>query len=95
MTLVGNNYPIQVEGHTDNVPISGFLFPSNWELSSARAGAVVRLLAEDGIDPALMAAIGYADNKPIDNNDTPEGRSRNRRVNVMILSTLNNAPTAR
>ncbi len=77
--------PIQVEGHTDNVPIRSLVYPSNWELSSARAGSVVRLFAEQGVHPSRMVAIGYADNRPIDTNATPEGRARNRRVNILIL----------
>jgi chemotaxis protein MotB len=77
--------PVRVEGHTDNVPISNPNYPSNWELSSARAGSVVRLFMEQGVAPARMVAIGYADNKPVDTNTSPEGRSRNRRVNVLIL----------
>ncbi|MCX7672841.1 MAG: flagellar motor protein MotD [Thiobacillaceae bacterium] len=77
--------PIQIEGHTDNVPIRSPHYPSNWELSSARAGSVVRLFAEHGVAPARMVAIGYADNRPIDTNATPEGRARNRRVNILIL----------
>ncbi|OYY94779.1 MAG: flagellar motor protein MotD [Hydrogenophilales bacterium 28-61-23] len=77
---------IQVEGHTDNIPISSPNFPSNWELSSSRAGSVVRLFTEQGVPAARMVAIGYADNKPIDTNATTDGRSRNRRVNVLILN---------
>ncbi|MEW5893193.1 MAG: flagellar motor protein MotD [Pseudomonadota bacterium] len=77
--------PIQVEGHTDNIPIKSEYFPSNWELSSARAGSVVRLFVEQGVAPARLEAIGFADNRPIDTNVTPEGRARNRRVNVLIL----------
>lgn len=84
--------PIRVEGHTDNVPISLPTFPSNWELSSARAGSVVRLFMEQGVAPSRMVAIGYADNKPVDTNTTPEGRGRNRRVNVLILHE-NKGPT--
>jgi chemotaxis protein MotB len=83
--LAGVDNKIQVEGHTDNVPISNSAFPSNWELSSARAGSVVRLFSEHGVAPSRMVAIGYADNHPVDTNATPEGRARNRRVNVLIL----------
>ncbi len=79
--------PIQVEGHTDNIPIKSDFFPSNWELSSARAGSVVRLFVEQGVAPGRLEAIGFADNKPIDTNVTAEGRARNRRVNVMILDS--------
>ncbi len=80
--------PIQVEGHTDNIPINSPNYPSNWELSSARAGSVVRLFAENGVPAARMVAIGYADNRPVDTNATQDGRSRNRRVNVLILNEV-------
>jgi len=80
--------PIQVEGHTDNIPIKSLSFPSNWELSSARAGSVVRLFAEQGVPASRMVAIGYADNRPVDTNATPDGRGRNRRVNVLILNEV-------
>jgi chemotaxis protein MotB len=84
--LATTDNPIQVEGHTDNIPISSPIYPSNWELSSARAGSVVRLFTEMGIPASRMVAIGYADNRPLDTNTTPEGRARNRRVNVLILN---------
>ncbi len=80
--------PIQVEGHTDNIPINIPNFPSNWELSSSRAGSVVRLFTERGVPVARMVAIGYADNRPVDTNATPDGRSRNRRVNVLIMNEV-------
>lgn len=83
--------PIQVEGYTDNIPISSPSFPSNWELSSSRAGSVVRLFAEQGVPSVRMVAIGYADNRPIDTNATPDGRGRNRRVNVLILNEVGGA----
>jgi chemotaxis protein MotB len=86
LTQVDN--PIQVEGHTDNIPIKSPSFPSNWELSSSRAGSVVRLFTERGVPAARMVAIGYADNRPVDTNATPDGRSRNRRVNVLILNEV-------
>ncbi|HEX8980142.1 MAG TPA: flagellar motor protein MotD [Parasulfuritortus sp.] len=86
--LAETDNPIQVEGHTDDLPIKSPIYPSNWELSSARAASVVRLLAEEGVAPSRMVAIGYADNKPIDTNATPEGRARNRRVNVLILNKV-------
>jgi chemotaxis protein MotB len=80
--------PVQVEGHTDNVPINSPSFPSNWELSSSRAGSVVRLFVEQGVPAERMVAIGYADNRPVDTNATLDGRSRNRRVNVLILNEV-------
>lgn len=84
--LKNDNHDIQVEGYTDNTPISTTYFPSNWELSSSRASSVVRLFAENGIDPGRMVVKGYAENRPVDTNDTPEGRARNRRVTIMILA---------
>ena len=89
--LATTDNPIQVEGHTDNIPISSLAYPSNWELSSSRAGSVVRLLAEQGVPPSRMVAIGYADNKPVDTNATLDGRARNRRVNVLILNKVGDA----
>lgn len=83
--------PIQVEGHSDNIPINIPAYPSNWELSSARAGSVVRLFAELGVPTTRMVAIGYADNQPVDTNATAEGRARNRRVNILILNELGGA----
>lgn len=77
---------IQVEGYTDNVPISTSMYPSNWELSAGRAASVVRLFMKDGVDPRHMAAIGYGEYSPIASNDTEAGRSRNRRVVVVILA---------
>jgi chemotaxis protein MotB len=86
--LAETDNPIQVEGHTDNIPIMSVSYPSNWELSSARASSVVRLLSDQGVPPGRLVAIGYADNKPLDANTTPEGRARNRRVNVLILNKV-------
>lgn len=79
--------PIQVEGYTDNVPIKTPLYPSNWELSSARASSVVRLFIDNGVTPDRLVAVGYGENHPVDTNETPEGRASNRRVTVMILSS--------
>lgn len=77
---------IQVEGFTDNTPINTAAFPSNWELSTARASSVVRLLAESGAPTDRLVAVGYGEFRPVDTNSTPEGRARNRRVTIMILS---------
>jgi chemotaxis protein MotB len=79
--------PIRVEGHTDNRPIKTVAFISNWELSAARAGSVVRVLASKGVDPSRLAVIGYGENRPTHPNDTTDGRNANRRVVVVILST--------
>ncbi len=75
---------VQIEGHTDNIPIATPAYPSNWELSTARASSVVRLFIENGVDPARLTAVGFADQRPVDPNDTNESRARNRRVTVMI-----------
>ncbi len=86
------DYPniIHVEGFADNVPIKSPVFPSNWELSSARAAAVVRLFAEFGVEPERMASVGYAEFKPVASNDTEEGRAKNRRVVVVVLANTSN-----
>lgn len=77
---------IQVEGFTDNTPISTPAYPSNWELSSARASSVVRLFVDSGVPPERLVAVGYGEFRPVDSNATAEGKARNRRVTVMILS---------
>jgi chemotaxis protein MotB len=77
---------IRVEGHTDNRPIKTLQFFSNWELSAARAGSVVRVLASKGVDPLQLAVIGYGENRPVQTNTTVEGRNANRRVILVILS---------
>ena len=80
---------IDVEGHTDNLPINNELFPSNWELSAARAASVVHLFTDYGVNPRRLSSIGYAEFRPIANNSTEEGRVRNRRVKVVILADKN------
>jgi len=81
---------VHVIGHTDNVPIKAAArgrFPSNWELSSARANAAVRFLSEQGgVDPRRLGAVGYGEFRPIADNSTPEGRARNRRIAITVLS---------
>lgn len=77
--------PVQVEGFTDNQPIQTSRFPSNWELSAARAASVVHLLDRYGIDPDRMSAIGYGQYKPIADNSTELGRQKNRRVVLVVL----------
>jgi chemotaxis protein MotB len=86
--LKNDPHMIQVEGHTDSVPINTSAFPSNWELSSARASSVVRLFVANGIAESRLTAIGHGANIPVADNDTPEGRQRNRRVEVLILARL-------
>jgi chemotaxis protein MotB len=80
---VDHVHPIAVEGNTDNVPISG-PFPSNWELSTARASSVVRFLIAKGVDPQRLSATGYADQRPIATNATAAGRALNRRVEIVL-----------
>lgn len=84
--LEQNEQAIEVEGHTDDVPIFTPQFPSNWELSSARASSVVRLFIDHGVVPNRLTAVGKASYLPIASNDTAEGRARNRRVTVTILA---------
>ncbi len=77
---------VRVEGHTDDVPIHTPRFPSNWELSSARAMSVLAVLIASGeMDPASLAAAGYGEHHPIAPNATPEGRAQNRRVDVVVV----------
>ncbi|GGC75236.1 flagellar motor protein MotD [Marinobacter halophilus] len=75
---------LKVEGFTDNQPIRTNRFPSNWELSSARASAVARMLMMEGVEPERLAAVGYGQYQPVARNDTEEGRRRNRRVVLLI-----------
>lgn len=83
-TLAEADFPIVVEGHTDNIPISTPQYPSNWELSAARAASVVRLFIDTGMDPRRLSAVGHADQRPVADNATPDGRQRNRRVAITI-----------
>jgi chemotaxis protein MotB len=81
---VDHVHPVAVEGNTDNVPITGGAFPSNWELSTARASSVVRFLIAKGVDPQRLSAVGYADQRPIATNSTAAGRALNRRVEIVL-----------
>jgi len=87
-------YPnqIQVEGHTDNNRIQTGMYPSNWELSSARASSVVRAFITNGVQESQLTAIGYAANQPIESNNSEEGRYRNRRVAIKILGGTKESP---
>jgi chemotaxis protein MotB len=85
---VDKRHPIEVEGHTDNVPIASAQFPSNWELSTARATTVVRYLIGQGVNRTRLSASGYADLHPVASNATDRGRALNRRVEV-VLQRLN------
>ena len=91
--LKDDPHAVQVEGHTDNVPIHNPQFPSNWELSAVRASAVVRLFIDSGVAATRLTAVGHGDNHAVASNDDPIGRARNRRVAVTILSGLPDAAT--
>lgn len=83
-----NDKAIRIEGHTDAVPISGTLaqrYPTNWELSAARAINVARYLQKQAIDPALLSAAGFGEFKPVAANDTVEGRAKNRRIEIVLV----------
>ncbi len=86
-TLLGEGqYAIRIEGHTDNIPIHTAQYPSNWELSTARATEMIRLLIQKyNFDPIGLSAGGYAEFHPIASNDTEAGRVQNRRVDVVIM----------
>jgi chemotaxis protein MotB len=77
-------FDLYILGHTDSIPIETSRFPSNWELSGARAAAALRYLAERGADPQRLVAAGFADSRPVAPNDSPEGRARNRRVEFVF-----------
>jgi chemotaxis protein MotB len=95
------NYPekgILVEGHTDNVPVRGTLksrYPSNWELSAARATTVARFLSEKGVTPARVSAVGFGEYRPVAANDTADGKKQNRRIEIsMLKASLEKVPMA-
>jgi chemotaxis protein MotB len=79
-----SKYPLSVEGHSDNVPILTKQFASNWDLSASRATSVLRELIHDGVDSRRLRAVGYADTKPLESNDTPAGKATNRRVELIM-----------
>jgi chemotaxis protein MotB len=83
--LITDQHTIAVEGHTDAIPISDARYPSNWELSTARASSVVRALSGAGVSERRFEAAGYAALHPIDSNSTARGRTRNRRVEIVLL----------
>ena len=92
--LADSDYRITVEGHTDDRPIDTWRYPSNWELSAARAAAVVRQLIDAGIRPQRLHAVGLADTQPIATNDSAAGRAENRRVDLVLElpASKENAP---
>ncbi|MDI6792359.1 MAG: OmpA family protein [bacterium] len=81
-----SNRPLLIEGHTDNIPINTAQFPSNWELSVLRAATILRyLISNHEVNPEQLSAAGYAEYRPVDSNETGEGRERNRRVEIILL----------
>ena len=95
--IQGFGNPVRLEGHTDSVPIHNSRFRSNWELSVARSIAMLELLRQKfDIAPERLSVAGYAENAPVDTNDTEEGRGRNRRVDLVVLSAegLKSEPAA-
>lgn len=82
--LTKNEYQVSVEGHSDPVPIQTRQFASNWELSSSRATSVLRELVRDGVSAQRLRAVGYAETRPIESNDTQAGRAANRRVELIM-----------
>lgn len=94
LTQIGNvlkqfsDRRFQIEGHTDNVPIKSSRFPSNWELSTARALSVVHLLTEMGVTPENISAAGFGEFSPRSENETEEGRKLNRRIEIVMLPNL-------
>ncbi|MDR2678484.1 MAG: flagellar motor protein MotD [Zoogloeaceae bacterium] len=90
--IAETRFPVIIEGHTDNIPIRTPQFPSNWELSAVRATTVLRLFADAGVDAQRLTAIGYGEQRPVENNDSAEGRARNRRVTILIDSAVPERP---
>lgn len=88
VTLAKFQNPILIEGHTDSMPIQNEKFPSNWELSTARATNIIKYLThEHKFPPSRLSAVGYGEYMPIEKNTTPQGRAKNRRVDIIVLSS--------
>jgi len=93
-TIGATPYDIRIEGHTDNVPIHTAQFDSNWELSTARATELAKIfIVSYRLAPQRISAAGYAEYHPVAANDTPEGRSQNRRVDIIVLPRISVVPT--
>lgn len=82
----------QVAGHTDNIPIRSRRYKSNWELSTARAVSVVKLMAENGMDPSRLSAAGYSKYDPVGDNSTEDGRMLNRRIEITLMPSIEELP---
>ena len=80
--------PVLIEGHTDSMPIQNERYPSNWELSTARATNIIKYLTQaHGLPPGRLSAVGYGEYMPVEKNTTPQGRAKNRRVDIIVLSS--------
>lgn len=79
-----NDLKINIQGHTDNIPINTVAYPSNWELSAIRATSVLRRMIDKCVDPSMITATGYGDRMPIAENDNPQGRATNRRIVILL-----------
>ena len=87
-TLEKFQNPIVIEGHTDSMPIRNERYPSNWELSTARATNIIKYMTDKyKFPPSRLSAVGYGEYMPLENNDTPQGRAKNRRVDIIVLSS--------
>ncbi len=89
-TIKGREF--QVAGHTDNVPIKSRRFPSNWELSTARAGTVAHHLMKQGMSAERLSVAGHADTKPVAKNDSAAGKAKNRRIEIVLMPNLDELP---
>lgn len=87
--LVNSKRPIDIEGHTDNMPIKNRDYNSNWELSALRATAVLRILNQEGLNEEQLSATGFASSRPIDSNESAQGRAKNRRVSIFVVQDGN------
>ncbi len=92
LILKSYSNPVQVEGFTDNIPINSAKYPTNWELSSARASAIVKYLASKGVAPERLSAVGYGEYQPVASNETDVGRAQNRRVAIMVAKRKMDRP---
>lgn len=90
--LTASDNMLRIEGHTDSIPIATPVYPSNWELSAARASAVAKLFVENGVQASRIGVTGYAANRPVDTNATSDGRARNRRVTLLVLAEMEESP---